>query len=139
MNPPPPRRWFRFSLRTMFVLVTVGCVWLGWEARVVMGRKSLRKQLEQQGVIFCPFSPTDPRYATSLPKFRFIRLLMSDVGIKTILFEMDSDADVKGYQDCEGRFPEADRVICPAEIARKYREQLELGIVPDVDIEPVVR
>jgi hypothetical protein len=25
-NLPKPRRWFRFSLRTMFVLVTVGCV-----------------------------------------------------------------------------------------------------------------
>jgi hypothetical protein len=26
----PPRRWFRFSLRTMFVLVTVACDWLGY-------------------------------------------------------------------------------------------------------------
>jgi hypothetical protein len=25
---PPRRRWFRFSLRTLFVLVTVLCVWL---------------------------------------------------------------------------------------------------------------
>jgi hypothetical protein len=27
---PPKRRWFPFSLRTMFVLVTVFCVFLGW-------------------------------------------------------------------------------------------------------------
>ena len=25
-----PRRWFRFSLRTMFVIVTMVCVWLGY-------------------------------------------------------------------------------------------------------------
>jgi hypothetical protein len=26
------RRWLQFSLRTAFVLLTVGCVWLGWKA-----------------------------------------------------------------------------------------------------------
>jgi len=25
-----PRRWFRFTLRTFFVLLTLVCVWLGW-------------------------------------------------------------------------------------------------------------
>jgi hypothetical protein len=37
-----PRRWFRFSLRTMFVLVTVGCIalgWLGWNWRIVRERQ----------------------------------------------------------------------------------------------------
>jgi hypothetical protein len=29
-NLPKPRRWFRFSLRTMLVVVTVGCIFLGW-------------------------------------------------------------------------------------------------------------
>lgn len=32
-NPKPRRRWFRFSLRTLLVLVTLGCVlcgYLGW-------------------------------------------------------------------------------------------------------------
>ena len=28
-------RRFRFSLRTLFVVVTVGCVWLGWQLNVV--------------------------------------------------------------------------------------------------------
>ena len=27
---PKPRRWFRFSLRALFIAVTVGCVWLGF-------------------------------------------------------------------------------------------------------------
>ena len=26
----PKRRWFRLSLRTLFVLLTVACLWVGW-------------------------------------------------------------------------------------------------------------
>jgi hypothetical protein len=29
-NPKPHRRWFRFSLRTMLVLVTLVCLVAGW-------------------------------------------------------------------------------------------------------------
>jgi hypothetical protein len=47
-NQPKPRRWFRFSLRTMFVLVTVGCVWLGWEVNQVRVRAELRNSLKKQ-------------------------------------------------------------------------------------------
>ena len=35
----PPRRWFRFSLRTMFVLVTMACVWLGWQVKWLKDRE----------------------------------------------------------------------------------------------------
>jgi hypothetical protein len=30
MEKPKPRRWFRFSLRTMFLLMTVVCSVVGW-------------------------------------------------------------------------------------------------------------
>ncbi len=30
-TPTANRRWLRFSLRTLFVVVTVLCVWLGYE------------------------------------------------------------------------------------------------------------
>jgi hypothetical protein len=43
-NPEKPRRgWMRFSLRTLFILVTVLCCWLAWEMSVVRQRK---KELE---------------------------------------------------------------------------------------------
>ena len=42
----PKRRWFRFSLRTLFLVVTVFCLWLGWQASVVRERKSLLRSLE---------------------------------------------------------------------------------------------
>ena len=46
MNDKPRRRWFNFSLRTMFVVVTLMCGWLGWESSIVRQRQALRKALE---------------------------------------------------------------------------------------------
>jgi hypothetical protein len=39
----PSRRFLRFSLRTMFVLVTLTACWLGWQAKIVADRKSAMK------------------------------------------------------------------------------------------------
>ena len=46
MIPAPKRRWFRFSLRTMFVAVTVLGGWLGWNIHFVQERQSLRDRLK---------------------------------------------------------------------------------------------
>jgi hypothetical protein len=46
---PTKRRWFRFSLRTMFVLVTVFCVWLGYELNQIHSRKSLIAKIRAAG------------------------------------------------------------------------------------------
>ena len=46
MSDVPQRRWFRFSLRTLFVLVTVLCCWLAWESSVVRARKNLLRELK---------------------------------------------------------------------------------------------
>ena len=35
----PRRRWFRFSLRTLFVVVTVFAAWLGWELNWIRERR----------------------------------------------------------------------------------------------------
>ncbi len=43
----PSRRWFRFSLRTMLVVVTALCVWLAWESSVVRERRELRRELTE--------------------------------------------------------------------------------------------
>ena len=39
MTAAPKRRWFRFSLRTMFVVVTVVACWLGWNLHQVRQRE----------------------------------------------------------------------------------------------------
>ena len=49
----PRRRWFRFSLRTLLVLITLIACWLGWESHVVRSRKQLRQDMElRPGVRF---------------------------------------------------------------------------------------
>jgi hypothetical protein len=39
------RRWYQFGLGTMFLLVTLFAVWLGWELHVVRRRAVARKQI----------------------------------------------------------------------------------------------
>jgi hypothetical protein len=43
---PTKRRWFRFSLRTMFVLVTVGCVWMAYHLNWIRQRREMMEWLE---------------------------------------------------------------------------------------------
>jgi len=42
---PKARRWFRFSLRSMLVLVTLSCCWLSWEIKAVRDRREARIQI----------------------------------------------------------------------------------------------
>ena len=45
----PKRRWFRFSLRTLFVLVTAFCVWLGWEVNAARRQKEAVEAIVKAG------------------------------------------------------------------------------------------
>jgi hypothetical protein len=45
MTPAPKRRWLRFSLRTLFVVVTVFACWLGWNVNRVRQRYELIEYL----------------------------------------------------------------------------------------------
>jgi hypothetical protein len=46
-----PHRWFRFSLRTMFILVTALCCWLAWESSIVRGRQAMLRELRPRPMI----------------------------------------------------------------------------------------
>ena len=43
----PKRRWFRFSLRTLFVVVTVFGFWLGWQLSIVRERKAVLSEIQR--------------------------------------------------------------------------------------------
>ena len=47
METPPRRRWLRFSLRGLLVVVTALAVWLGWNVYVVRERKAALAELRK--------------------------------------------------------------------------------------------
>jgi hypothetical protein len=47
MLTPSRRRWFQFSLRTMFMAVTVFALWLGWELRIVRQRLAMLREITE--------------------------------------------------------------------------------------------
>ena len=51
MTTQPRRRWFRFafSLRTLFVVVTIFGVWLGWNHKIVRERKAVLAEIDRIG------------------------------------------------------------------------------------------
>jgi len=62
----PKRRWFQFSLRTLFVVMTVFAVWLG--LRVHEGRKQQRAiaVIEELSGRYFYYYDADPHYQTSM-------------------------------------------------------------------------
>ena len=80
------RRWFRFSLRTMFVVVTALCCWLGWESSVVRKRQQALQELQADGAFqFIPAEDWKHRFppggvfqpVASVP---WVRSLLGDRG-----------------------------------------------------------
>jgi hypothetical protein len=49
MTGKPRRRWFSYSLRTLFVVLTVLCVWLGVETNRVRNQRYLVQVIEKNG------------------------------------------------------------------------------------------
>ena len=85
MTASPIRRWFRFSLRTMFVLVTIFGIGLGWlvrQSQIVRERKQIVEAVQNgQGYIlgtsdsalgtFREWLGDRPQKVFYLPKDRF--------------------------------------------------------------------
>ncbi len=99
MTPAPKRRWFRFGLRTLFVLVTLVsvCCWLGLNYRQVRVREYLYQRATNNSA-----GTLEPPYATELP---MIWRLMGARQVDGFLLEpYASDEDV---EELRAAFPEA--------------------------------
>src|SRR5262249_2090428 len=57
---PPRRRWFRYSLRTFFVLLTIFGVWLGVQVKWMRDRQQAVEHYSTRGVVlFWPALPAN--------------------------------------------------------------------------------
>jgi hypothetical protein len=94
-SPPPasPRRWFNFSLRTMFVLVTLLSCWLAWETSVVRHRKAVLDGLKTNGAIrFTTAKAWEERYPGGSPlgrpaRISLVRQWLGDEAIQEIQYQ----------------------------------------------------
>jgi len=57
MTPPSHRRWFRFSLRTVLVLLTLFCVWLGVQVKWIRDRHDVLARYPKTSDSACPSAP----------------------------------------------------------------------------------
>jgi hypothetical protein len=78
---PRQRRWLRFSLRTLFVLVTVFCVWMGVQVKWVRDRHEAiewvllpgySKEQFSQGIVAKPKRAPFPLWIVGEPGFEEI-------------------------------------------------------------------
>jgi hypothetical protein len=80
----PNRRWFQFSLRTLFVVATVICVWLGWNVSTVQSRKrALARIQSSEGRFIVNTGPDLEQQGNPLP---YVRQLLGDKPIAVIAF-----------------------------------------------------
>jgi hypothetical protein len=91
MNDKPKRSIFRFSLRSLLVVVTLVACWLGWESSVVRHRKAVRAEAATNPAFqfvtakewlerFSPTATVPPRMA----RVRLVRQWLGDEAIQTI-------------------------------------------------------
>lgn len=83
-------RWYRFSLRTMFVVVTLFCCWLGWQTSVVRQRRAFIAELKTKPAFqVTPARDWKPMYPPGVPsrpaaKVSLVRAMLGDEAIQEI-------------------------------------------------------
>ena len=118
MSISPQLRRLRFSLRTLFVVVTVVCVWLGWQVPIVRDRHGLLRWVRDFEGPVLTAGPEDDE-SLELP---FFRRLIGDRAVTFIGFPSDV-VSMEEIRRIERAFPEAE-VVVPGTIApipKKWR------------------
>jgi len=113
MTAAPNRRWFRFSLRTLFVVMTLAGAligWLVWELRYIHDRTAMRGWILQHGGgVPKPAAILNlPNPATRIPFWR--ELLGDETAPVVILPPGLLTADL---EQIKRTFPEAEVFIIP--------------------------
>ena len=97
-NPVPARRRFQFRLRTVFVVVTLLAVWMGWQAHIVRHRKEMLDWMiaRQWAVV-----ELGPDQSPSLP---WHRRLMGDRELSIVIPDHGTH---ENQQEVQAAFPKA--------------------------------
>ena len=104
-SPKPKRRWFRYSLRTMFVVVTLVCGWLWWQLRIVHQRRGMLKWIEQCG---CHTANSYNWQGLGLPNpVPVWRQWMGDTQVDFIMFREDNTPDKEQLERIRRLFSES--------------------------------
>ena len=114
-DPAVKRRWLRFSLRTLFVVVTLLAVGIGWLTSIVQARRAIRAELERHaGPSFDPYkaiiweqgsiSEFSGRTWTPNP-IPWYRRLLGDEPVGTL--GLPIDATEEDRRRIQAAFPEA--------------------------------
>jgi hypothetical protein len=110
-EPPKKRRWFRFSLRTMFVAFTLVAVWLGWNVHIVRQRKAKLAELEASPfrVVVTTRANYEALYNTNepMPQVSYLRRLMGDQPVYWIKFVALWGVSDAEFNATAALFPEA--------------------------------
>lgn len=105
---PRRRRWiFNYSLRTLFVVTTLLCVWLGWQSSVVHKRQALRGELKgNMAYQFVPAAELFKRYPGGAPVQK-----LATVPLTRRLLGDEAIQEVWVYSYMEGFSPAAQKRI----------------------------
>ncbi len=114
MSPASNRRWFRFRLRTLFVVVTGLCVWLGLEASRVHKRNAALQRLRPQALLISTVSAERKKAPgerlwipwSHVREIPFSRRIMGDESIGWIYLKRS--APEEDYILAKSMFPEAE-------------------------------
>ncbi|MBI2826035.1 MAG: hypothetical protein HYX69_15225 [Planctomycetia bacterium] len=99
-QPKPRRRWFQFRLRTMFLLVTLFALWLGWQVNLARQRIAFREALFAKG----GYVEWDSSYEfPPIPSFR--EWFLDDYPVQKIRVPYMWEAEFRA--DAKRLFPEA--------------------------------
>jgi hypothetical protein len=104
VNVAPKRRWFRFSLRTLFVVVAVFAVWLGWNVRQIRTRDVLLKSIQSRGATIYQTTYNGREPSLRLPPLYYI-IGCGPIGCVWLRDDRFTEDDV---QAVKRTFPEAE-------------------------------
>jgi hypothetical protein len=112
MSDKPRRSWFRFSLRTLLILMTLVCCWLAWESAIVRQRKALLAQMQASGAFTISKTPatwtvsslTNPKEYPRPATIPWVRRCLGDEAIQYVsYFNVPPEIDL---QRVKRTFPE---------------------------------